>query len=532
MSFAPGKLAVLAYANSFSLWHYDTEDEAEQLVAPGYFDAIARLLRRGDLIFASRADSGASSTALLLVTEAADKSIRIEWLQGSGTYYLDALRDVRIEQAQAEQVLTYDGAGWVNRSNPGIVGDTHAAIIGNPHQTCAADVGAVSTSEKGRPDGVATLDTDGFVPTAQLRTLALANLRELIASNPEVGHILKFDGSTWVTVPEAGYLGDSFAVSHPGSGGPAHAAATDADAGFMSAADKLKLDGIADLAEPNPPAASDAEAVQGDESGQRTFTPAQIKLAIDTRLDRWGTSVQIPNSQLAPVQSGTLKGRVSPGNGDVENLTAAEVRGLLNVEDGAVAAGVAGDAHALATGNPHLTTASEIGAVSMAEKGVASGVATLGEDGKVPAAQLPPMIGGGAVGSVFGRTGAITAEAGDYLADQIVDTATKVLMTAEERSKLSYIEEGATAAGAAGDAFLGPRRQWRYGSRHRVLKRGRLPVGRRQGETGRHSPGGGAQSRTRNPRRSRGRDQHRAALADAGLDQAGGGHSRPAGGTG
>lgn len=41
--------------------------------------------------------------------------------------------------------------------------------------------------------------------------------------------------------------------------------------------------------------------------------------------------------------------------------------------------------------NPHSVTAAQVGAISSREKGAASGVATLGADGKVPSGQLPAM---------------------------------------------------------------------------------------------------------------------------------------------
>ncbi|QLH40701.1 MAG: hypothetical protein HWD60_19610 [Defluviicoccus sp.] len=48
-----------------------------------------------------------------------------------------------------------------------------------------------------------------------------------------------------------------------------------------------------------------------------------------------------------------------------------------------------------------------------------------------------------AVASVHGRSGAVHAQAGDYTADHIADTATKVMMTADERNKLGKIEASA-----------------------------------------------------------------------------------------
>ena len=48
-------------------------------------------------------------------------------------------------------------------------------------------------------------------------------------------------------------------------------------------------------------------------------------------------------------------------------------------------------AHLTDQENPHKVTAAQAGAVPATEKGAAGGVATLGEDGKVPAGQLPAM---------------------------------------------------------------------------------------------------------------------------------------------
>lgn len=101
--------------------------------------------------------------------------------------------------------------------------------------------------------------------------------------------------------------------------------------------------------------------------------------------------------------------------------------------------GRSGDAHAGARGNPHETTAADIAAVALAEKGQPNGVAALDGEGKVPAEQLPSALLADHVASVFGRSGAVIATDGDYTADQITDTATRVLMRAEERLKLAAL---------------------------------------------------------------------------------------------
>lgn len=49
------------------------------------------------------------------------------------------------------------------------------------------------------------------------------------------------------------------------------------------------------------------------------------------------------------------------------------------------------------------------------------------------------------VTSVYGRSGAVTAQSGDYTADQITETTNNKILTAAERTKLSGIATGATA---------------------------------------------------------------------------------------
>jgi hypothetical protein len=60
-----------------------------------------------------------------------------------------------------------------------------------------------------------------------------------------------------------------------------------------------------------------------------------------------------------------------------------------------------------------------------------------------------------AVSSVFGRTGVVGAQTGDYTADQISDTANKMMMTAAERARLAgfvtVMEFGAVGDGVTDD---------------------------------------------------------------------------------
>jgi hypothetical protein len=87
----------------------------------------------------------------------------------------------------------------------------------------------------------------------------------------------------------------------------------------------------------------------------------------------------VSNAKLADVASGTLKGRVSENGGDPEDLTAAQARALLNVADGATAAGAAGDAFAASHpgrgGGAHAAaTASAAGFMIAADKAKLDGI--------------------------------------------------------------------------------------------------------------------------------------------------------------
>jgi hypothetical protein len=61
--------------------------------------------------------------------------------------------------------------------------------------------------------------------------------------------------------------------------------------------------------------------------------------------------------------------------------------------------------------------------------------------------------GAAPVDSVFGRTGVVVAASGDYDADEITETASRIFYTTTEETKLAGIAEGATADGATGDAY-------------------------------------------------------------------------------
>jgi Major tropism determinant N-terminal domain len=72
-------------------------------------------------------------------------------------------------------------------------------------------------------------------------------------------------------------------------------------------------------------------------------------------------------------------------------------------------------------------------------------IAAFTDSEKSKLASVEPGAQANTVASVHGRTGAVTAQPGDYTADHIADTVNKVVMTAAERAKLTGVESGAQA---------------------------------------------------------------------------------------
>lgn len=66
MSLNATNLSVLAYANSFTLWHYTTTDAA--ITSAGYFNQATDMLRVNDLIISNTNTGGLPVTKFYIVT--------------------------------------------------------------------------------------------------------------------------------------------------------------------------------------------------------------------------------------------------------------------------------------------------------------------------------------------------------------------------------------------------------------------------------------------------------------------------------
>lgn len=66
MSLNSSNLSVLAYANNFTLWHYNTADTA--VTGGGYFNGAADMLRVNDLIITIIDTASTPETIFYIVT--------------------------------------------------------------------------------------------------------------------------------------------------------------------------------------------------------------------------------------------------------------------------------------------------------------------------------------------------------------------------------------------------------------------------------------------------------------------------------
>lgn len=147
------------------------------------------------------------------------------------------------------------------------------------------------------------------------------------------------------------------------AGGSLHASATTGASGFMSAADKVKLDGIADGAN---------AYVHPNHSGDVTSVGAGAQTI---------TAGVVTNAKLANMATAQIKGRVSAGSGAPEDLTAAQVWALISSSAlGSTSAtayrgdrGTTAYDHSQVTGsNPHGTTFAQLVSVPAAISSVAA----------------------------------------------------------------------------------------------------------------------------------------------------------------
>lgn len=77
MSGMEKNMNVLAYANGFTLWHYQWTDDAADPMADAAFDAAASLLKAGDVVLINRISNGRATARLAVVGAVSGGSVRL-----------------------------------------------------------------------------------------------------------------------------------------------------------------------------------------------------------------------------------------------------------------------------------------------------------------------------------------------------------------------------------------------------------------------------------------------------------------------
>lgn len=196
-------------------------------------------------------------------------------------------------------------------------------IINNTHglATASGNAGLMSGADKAKLDGIASNANNYSHPTYTERSVDTDGVVVVntITSDSQ-GHVT---GMSTRALPNA----------------------TSSLPGVMSATDKNKLDGIAENANNYSLPTASASVLGGVKVGSGLSISSGVLANSSPNATHTGdvtgsTSLTIANgvvtnAKLAQVDSATIKGRVTAGSGAPEDLTASQVRTLLNVADGA-----------------------------------------------------------------------------------------------------------------------------------------------------------------------------------------------------
>ncbi len=77
MAYDSKNFSVMAYANGFTIWNYQTADTLSTIKGSNYFDEAAPFIRKGDMIMATTETSGTIGAAILYVSNIADGVVSV-----------------------------------------------------------------------------------------------------------------------------------------------------------------------------------------------------------------------------------------------------------------------------------------------------------------------------------------------------------------------------------------------------------------------------------------------------------------------
>ena len=238
---------------------------------------------------------------------------------------------------------------------------------------------------------------------------AAVNTRLPIGS---AGQVLKVNsGATapeWGAAPATGVTSVSGTTPIVSSGGATPtisiSAATTGAAGSMSSGDKTKLD-----------------AITGTNTGDQTITLTGNVTGSGT--GSFAATIAndaVDNTKLSNMAQSTLKGRVTASTGDPEDLSASQVRTILNVADGAEVNVQANWTEASSGSDAFIQNKPTLGGAAALNVGTTAGTVAAGDDARLSDARTPTshshgnLTNAGAIGSTSGlpvvttTSGAIT----------------------------------------------------------------------------------------------------------------------------
>ena len=253
------------------------------------------------------------------ISEVDNLQTALDSKQPSGTYANLVNGSVPAAQlpSYVDDVLEFANLAAVTANVPGEAGKIYVTVDTNKTYRWSGSAYVEISASPGSTDAVPEGPTNLYHTAA--RAAAAAPVQSVAGKTGEVtlskadvglGNVANTAQVTSVTgtAPIASSGGTTPAISI--------SAATASAAGSMSAADKTKLDGVATNAN-NYTHPSHSGDVTSSGDGATTISNGAVT-----------------NAKLANVASQTIKGRTYPA-GAPEDLTAAEVRSILNVADGA-----------------------------------------------------------------------------------------------------------------------------------------------------------------------------------------------------
>ncbi|MBL0690547.1 MAG: hypothetical protein JJV93_02735 [Alphaproteobacteria bacterium] len=75
MSFISKNLAVISYANGFTLWHYKSVDSIVDIFDPKYFGEVSNMINPHDLIIIATDTAGTPQLAFRVVESVSDQGV-------------------------------------------------------------------------------------------------------------------------------------------------------------------------------------------------------------------------------------------------------------------------------------------------------------------------------------------------------------------------------------------------------------------------------------------------------------------------